>query len=152
MNSDEQFTQLKRLLALKRHEQPPPGYFDRLPRQIIAGIEAERVPQGNWLVRFWSALKEKPAFGGALALGTCALIIGGVFLAGEMDETANQNGNIATASRTNLQTPLVAQLAETDNSSTNPIMTAQPPPFLFDYSLMRSSGLQQPVGLDVRPR
>jgi hypothetical protein len=41
MNSaPEEFEALKQLLSLKRHEEPPPGYFDQLPRRIQARIQA----------------------------------------------------------------------------------------------------------------
>jgi hypothetical protein len=42
MNEPEnQFEDIAQLLRLKRHEQPPPGYLDRLPAQILARIAAE---------------------------------------------------------------------------------------------------------------
>jgi hypothetical protein len=53
MNDPEnQFDDIAQLLRLKRHEQPPPGYLDRLPERILARIEAEetaRRAQPGWL-------------------------------------------------------------------------------------------------------
>ena len=85
----ENFEQLRRLLALKRHEQPPPGYFNNFSGQVIARIKAgERgedsfslgrwVWEGAWLQRLWSAIETKPALTGAFGVLVCGLLISGI--------------------------------------------------------------------------
>lgn len=60
MNNDEQqFENLKRLLALKRHEVPPPGYFNRLSGKILDRLEASELAAEStwwdWFVRRFDA-------------------------------------------------------------------------------------------------
>jgi hypothetical protein len=85
----DQFESLRRLLALKRHEQPPPGYFDRFSRQVIARIQAAEgtriAPpvegfgwQIPWLRRLWAALETQPIFAGAFGLAVCGLLAAGI--------------------------------------------------------------------------
>lgn len=90
-NENENFDQLKKLLALKKHELPPPGYFNKLPGEVVSRIRAERRTQSNaieklsaeapWLMRFWRALETKPMFAGAFGAAVCALILTGIFFA-----------------------------------------------------------------------
>ncbi len=71
----DDFAALRRLLALKRHEQPPPGYFDRLADSIMVQIEAATLK-----VPWWERLGGRelaPALAGAFAL-----LVGGVYLVG----------------------------------------------------------------------
>ena len=54
--NDENFDKLRKLLTLKNHEQPPPGYFNRLPGKILARIEtSELASQSTW----WDWLVER---------------------------------------------------------------------------------------------
>jgi hypothetical protein len=77
----ENFDQLRRLLALKRHEQPPPGYFDRFSRQVIvrikAGEQGDEAPN-TWLQRFWAVIEAKPVFAGAFGAAVCGVLISGI--------------------------------------------------------------------------
>jgi len=97
MNQDtENFDQLRRLLALKRHEQPPPGYYEGFSRQVILRIKAgERGEPYNimerlfevapWTQRIWAALEAKPALAGALGLAMCGLLFAGVLYSDKAD-------------------------------------------------------------------
>ena len=88
--SEQNFDQLRQLLKLKRHEVPPPGYFNRLPAEIISEIRAEQragrdsvsrlATEAPWLMRLWGALEAKPLFGGAFGAAVCALILGALYL------------------------------------------------------------------------
>lgn len=75
-NRPEEFDQLRRLLALKRHEVPPPGFFDRLPNQIMARIERE--PSSRWeemLDRLLAISWFQTAASGAMAVLVGGLLV-----------------------------------------------------------------------------
>jgi hypothetical protein len=85
----ENFEQLRRLLALKRHEQPHPRYFNDFSQQIIARIQAgdtaaEKGLSGMlwevpWFQRFWGLMEAKPIVALSFALTACAFLVGGIF-------------------------------------------------------------------------
>lgn len=84
MNPDsENFDSLRQLLALKRHEIPPPGYFDRFSRDVMARIKAGESggtvgSEHSWFQRLLSVFDVKPVFAGAFGTAVCAFLISGV--------------------------------------------------------------------------
>jgi hypothetical protein len=96
--SDNNFEPLRQLLALKRHESPPPGYFDDFPSLVMSRIRAGEadVPRGMaerlfaeapWLMKFLQVFEAKPAFVGAFACTLCLLLLFGIIYAERPDAT-----------------------------------------------------------------
>ena len=93
--NSQDFESLRRLLALKRHEQPPPGYFNHFSSQVIARIKAGDRAEENaverlfweapWLQRLWAAIETKPILSGAFGAAVCALLIGGIIYSEKAD-------------------------------------------------------------------
>jgi len=92
----ERFDQMRRLLAVKRHEVPPPGFFDGFSGQVLARIEAgERgqdvtffqrlLAEPLWFQRLLAAFDAKPAIAGAFGLAVCGVLVAGVFHAERTD-------------------------------------------------------------------
>ena len=142
MNQDtENFEQLRRLLALKRHEQPPPGYFNDFSRQVIVRIKVGR--RGNiierllweapWLQRIWAAFEAKPILAGVFGVAVCSLLITGVVYSEKADVstvalvpgTETESSPMTLADVSTADHPLLAKPVTLEPSSTNPIDMAQ---------------------------
>jgi hypothetical protein len=90
-NQDQDFEKLQRLLKLKRHESPPPRFFNDFSGQVTARIRAgdvgrlesieDVVAQAPWLQRLWQAIEGKPAVSGIFTAAVCALVVAGMFIA-----------------------------------------------------------------------
>jgi len=80
MNDNNQdFEALRRLLALKRHEVPPPGYFEDFSSNVIARIRAsEAVRRTPWLLRLLQAFESRPAYPVSFASALCLLLLFGI--------------------------------------------------------------------------
>ena len=85
----ENFDALRRLLALKRHEQPPPGFFDDFSRQVVvriktgdkgqeAGALGALFSEAPWLQRFLDSLAGNPIVAGAFGVAVCGLLVAGL--------------------------------------------------------------------------
>jgi hypothetical protein len=142
MDENENFETLRRLLALKRHEVPPPGYFHNFSNQVIARIklgehrssEAVEMP---WFLRFIQIFDAKPAFAGAFASALCLLLVFGIVNAERPDMSLAQSPMLVQTADNS--TPAVASTSATSQpsqstlalNSTNPVLdfqaTAQQP-------------------------
>lgn len=77
-SSPDKSESLRRLLALKRHETPPPGFFDQLPRAVRARLEAQPEAVGWWTgLLAWLRLEWsfKPALAGAMLAAAAGLYV-----------------------------------------------------------------------------
>jgi len=141
----EEFVALRRLLALKRHETPPPGYFQNFSAKIIIQIQAGDAAAargrlgvfgGDWLQRFWSILETQPVIAGSCAVGLCAVLVSG-FIASNESPAETQAGIAALPiNRPTFGDPMTAQALATapaaSFSSTFGVVTPQGRPSLFD--------------------
>lgn len=151
MNPDSpEFEQLRRLLSLKRHEQPPPGYFDRFSREVVvrikAGEQGDASVAGGWLQKLWGMLEAKPVFAGAFGASVCAVLISGILnseetgaVAGVMNPALANGSFVPTATSTAamaLNESPVAEPALNSGGTTDPSLNS-----LFDFHLSaRSQG------------
>ena len=99
MSQDTQnFEPLRRLLALKRYEQPPPGYFQDFSQQVIIRIQSgergeesafiERLLwEAPWLRRIWAALEARPILAGVSGVAVCALLLAGMIYSDKTEVT-----------------------------------------------------------------
>ena len=109
----DDFEQLRRLLALKRHEQPPPGYFHGFSRQVIVRIKAGELGDpvevagwsfggGSLLQRIWATLDARPVLAGAFGVAVCGFFVVGALL----------SDNTGTAIAGNPPTPPPGRIAQ----------------------------------------
>jgi hypothetical protein len=135
MNSaPEDFERLRRLLALKRHEQPPPGYFHSLPRQIASRIRAgdEGAPEMSWFQRVWSMLESKPAFAAMFGAAVCVVLISGIV-------NSDQGGGVApVATQPTSAFPNPTPVALNDWSHGQSIASTNPISDLFNQLQLRA--------------
>jgi hypothetical protein len=83
MNSgDQDFEQLRKLLKVKRYEQPPPGYFSRFSDSVINRLEREAKSGqiegfGGWMGALRRVLVENPISAGIFAVcGIMMVVVG----------------------------------------------------------------------------
>ena len=86
----DNFEKLQKLLALKRHEPPPPGYFTNFSSKVMARLEAaELAAPAPWWQRVLAGWQTRPAL-----LCAYGLLVGGVSVFGlSLYEMVQGNGD-----------------------------------------------------------
>jgi hypothetical protein len=147
----DEFKDLRRLLALKRHEQPPPGYFDQFSRQVILCIKAGEKSASvfhaethlfhlPWFQSLWGALQAKPVLAGVFSLAVCGLVVTGINMSERSQGTPVSvlpvpDQSIATLRPDDQPTAgLLTQTPETGSPSSEGTLTLQTTPSLFQQA------------------
>lgn len=164
--SPENFDRLRRLLTLKRYEEPPPVYFDELAGTILRRLEAgERSPASSWeavtweapwLYRLWEALLGRPGLAAGLSVAACGLIVAGVLYAERVELPSPGEPGLAEVSVLPAgvtpglvfnQTPVEPTLLAGTNASIQPTL----PSGLFGGMINPELVVGRPMGrLDAR--
>ena len=145
MKSDQQqFEQLRRLLALKRHEQPPPGYFNDFSSQVIGSIRLGRRGEDvgsawffwevPWLKVFWETLENKPVLAGGFAVAVCGMLVGGVLYS---ETPSSPDSGFIAGVEPAVPAPMVADVAAANPGNT--VIPVQPAPAISTDSLSGNS-------------
>src|SRR3954463_9668637 len=98
-NAPEEFEQLRKLLKLKRHEQPPPGFFNDFSSRVLDGIESKKAANQSdrlaeyapWLARFFRLLETNVVAAGGFATAVCAMLVGGVVYSEYVDQAPSSS-------------------------------------------------------------
>ncbi len=127
-NQPDHFEQLKKLLALKKYELPPPRYFEDFSDRVVARLEAVQAEKSMpWWQRLGLDFSLKPALVGAFGVLASAAFLTGVFLSNP--ETGLQGSSFAF-SQPGVLEPVRDQLATTSpeivHASTDPVASAIP--------------------------
>ncbi len=162
----DNFDDLQKLLAWKRHEQPPPGYFNQFSQKVIARIEVEEWRyQSSWWQRLVASFDAKPVFACAYGLSMGGLLFLGLGLAQILEQEQASTPPVTSpwaAVRTSVRLPesggwlnqsMTSQSYPLANSSITPVLSTTPvigtaaPRFLFDGSFGGSQ--VRPASLNV---
>jgi len=114
----ENFDQLRKLMALKRHEVPPPGYFHSFSREVIVRIKAGEIGgeagstwmilEGSWLRRVWSVFEARPVLAGGFGVAVCGFFVAGALISADNPQVAGVGLAQATAALPNVTAAAVA--------------------------------------------
>jgi anti-sigma factor RsiW len=152
MNTEPQnFEQLRAILALKRHEVPPPRFFQDFPDKVMGRLHLQQheeeapLPWWQQLLPMFE-LRSAAVFGVFVVFG--GLLVGSIILAAQQDaatQTASVSGPehlAVTLAMDASSAALFAEVApvvapEETFSSTEPVITEPPSPSPFNQFNLR---------------
>ncbi|HTY86424.1 MAG TPA: hypothetical protein VMB80_03085 [Candidatus Acidoferrum sp.] len=159
IENENNFESVRRLLALKRHEVPPPGYFNHFSRNVIQRIRAGQPAQSEsffdalnaqtpWLGKVLNLFNAKPVFASSFAGALCVLLFLAVVNGERADLIAQTPLPVSAPTSASLAALSPTALASSANqpgivSSTNPVLSLQP----FASPFAQQPALAQPVSL-----
>jgi hypothetical protein len=83
----DNFERLRKLLALKRYELPPPGYFANFPARVLRKLEAvEASRSSSWWRRLGLDFDLQPAMVCGCGVLVCALFSAGVIASNQCSQ------------------------------------------------------------------
>ena len=142
---DQNFDQLRRLLKLKRYEQPHPRYFNDFSTQVVARLRSGQgsSQNDNWFQRLWAALELKPIVPAALGTAICGLLVAGAVYTEANPDARVPNLDSALNTGPSFVPPAIVPIKHTPDfgfasSSTNPVTAGS----LFDQIPL---GMQPPM-------
>jgi len=142
--TNENFNELKRLLKLKQHEVPPPGYFNHFSGDVISRIRTGETgsPEGfmagfapgSFMAKLLQVFQAKPGVIGGFATSLCLLLLVSVVMTDRPDGPSTSDGLSGLASAQSgdmVSTPLLPAGDSGISVSTNPVVSLQPVATLF---------------------
>jgi hypothetical protein len=149
--NNNNFEDLKRLLKLKQHEVPPPGFFNDFSEEVVSRIRAgesrhditfaeQLQDTAPWLINFIRLFEARPGLIGGVATSLCLLLVLGVVLAESADsgsknlltsntQPAETLASSALPASSGVADPLLASAGIA--LSTNPVTSLQPVANIF---------------------
>ncbi len=86
-HNNNDFDQLRKLLALKRYEIPPPRYFNEFSGQVMARLSRPQRDPLTWWERLGFSFDLKPAFMCGLGVVICGLLSFGIIGAMQISDS-----------------------------------------------------------------
>jgi hypothetical protein len=133
----EEFEELRKLLRVKRYEQPPPRFFNDFSSRVLDRIEAERASgakagslavEAPWLVRMLKLLETNSLVAVGFATAVCAMLIGGIVYSESTDQAPGTAAAAAPGDQASLMDASfkIEKPATAPSFSTNAVFSANP--------------------------